>query len=158
MFTRSRAIGDVYQVRRALEPELAASLAGTLSQEQLARLEEIVAIYAEPPESAEQERDQHIASLAFHGALAEFSRNTLLSFVIGFIEKLLSDITVYRQLYTPHNLALWESGLDYHRRLIAALREGDSGAARAIMKAHMETAWTHMGDQEAKALRGFLPE
>ncbi|SFK05921.1 FadR/GntR family transcriptional regulator [Celeribacter neptunius] len=157
-YFKNLTIGDIYQMRRALEPENAAALAGKLSPEVLDQLAEIIALYQVPARTQDEEREQHIASLRFHAVLAEQARNPLLGFVIDFMVKLLSDITTYRQLYTPVNPELRLRGLDFQTRLLAALREGDAGAARAIMKAHMETAWALMGDQEAIALSRFLPE
>ncbi|MBT9384985.1 FCD domain-containing protein [Pseudooceanicola sp. CBS1P-1] len=151
-------IGDAYQMRRALEPELVAALAGRLSEEALAELEALTEDYASPAATPEEERAQHVASLKFHALLAAQGENRLLSFVIEFTVKLLTDITVSRQLYAPANPELRLRGHDFHRRLLVALREGDAGAARAIMKSHMETAWALMGDQEARALSRFMEE
>jgi DNA-binding FadR family transcriptional regulator len=157
-YFKNLSIADIYQMRRALEPELAASLAGKLSDEVLARLEANIAAYAAPAQTLDEERDQHVASLRFHALLAEQSDNPLLGFVIDFMVKLLSDLTVYRRLYSPPNIELWTKGRDYQERLVMALREGDAGAARAIMKAHMETAWALMQGQEAEMLRRFIVE
>nr|WP_319249944.1 FCD domain-containing protein [uncultured Celeribacter sp.] len=157
-YFKNLTIGDIYQMRRVLEPENAADLAGTLSEAVIARLEDNLALYQHPAANVEEERLQHLASLRFHAILAEQSRNPLLGFVIDFMVKLLSDLTIYRQLYAPTNPDLRIRGLDYQTRLLDALKQGDSGAARAIMKAHMETAWALMGDQEAIALSRFLPE
>lgn len=157
-YFKDLTIGNIYQMRRALEPELAASLAGKLSEAALTRLEANIASYARPSQSLEEERDQHVASLMFHAILAEQSDNPLLGFVIDFMVRLLSDLTVYRKLYSPPNTELWAKGRDYQVRLVMALRAGDAGAARAIMKAHMETAWTLMQGQEAEMLRRFIDE
>jgi GntR family transcriptional repressor for pyruvate dehydrogenase complex len=157
-YFKNLTIGDIYQVRLALEPELASSLAGTLSDEVIAELEANIATYSEPSKSLEEERDQHVASLRFHALLAKNSPNPLLGFVIDFMVQLLSDLTVYRKLYSPPNQELWAKGRDYQVRLVMALREGDAGAARAIMKAHMETAWTLMQAREAEMLHRFIVE
>jgi len=151
-------IGDIYSLRLALEPELAASLAGKLSEEVLARLDATIAEYDRPSASVEEERAQHVASLRFHAILAEQSDNPLLSFVIDFMVSLLSDLTVYRKLYEPPNSELWARGRDYQVRLVMALREGDRGAARSIMKAHMQTAWALMRGQEAEMQKRFMPD
>lgn len=151
-------IGDIYQLRLALEPGLAASVAGKLSEEVLSRLEANIAEYDAPSQSIEEEREQHVSSLRFHAILAENAGNPLLGFVIDFMVNLLSDLTVYRQLYAPPNVELWAKGRDYQKRLVAALRAGDAGAARAIMKAHMQTAWALMQGQEAEMAKRFIPE
>jgi len=155
-YFRNLTVADIYQVRRVLEPELAASLAGELPPEVIAELEALSTAYAEPSRSEEEERDQHVASLRFHAVLAEQADNPLLGFVIDFMVQLLTDITVYRKLYAPTNTELRTRGCDYHARLITAFKEGDKGAARAIMKAHMETAWDLMRGQEAEQLRRFI--
>ena len=151
-------IADIYQLRRTLEPELAASLAGKLPEEALQELEENVAAYAEPSRSLDEEREQHIASLRFHALLAAHSDNELLGFLIDFMISVLRDLTVSGKLYAPPNLELWSKGRDYQARLLQALRAGDGPAARAIMTAHMQTAQKLMEGQEAKMLRQFISE
>lgn len=151
-------IDDIYALRLALEPELAASLAGNLSEEVLSRLDSTIAEYDRPSTSLEEEREQHVNSLRFHAILAEQSANPLLRFMIDFMVSLLSDLTVYRKLYAPPNTELWATGRDYQIRLVMALRAGDSGAARAIMRAHMHTARALMRHQEAEIAKGFISE
>jgi GntR family transcriptional repressor for pyruvate dehydrogenase complex len=157
-YFKDLSVADIYQLRRVLEPELAASLAGRLDERQLADLEEVVARYPEPATSAEEERDQHVASLAFHRKLANFSQNALLAFVVSFMGRILTDLTVYRRLYDPPNRELFETGLAYQTDLIAALREGRPEDARSIMRKHMETAEALMQAQEAQVLRRFIAE
>lgn len=157
-YFKDLTISDVYQLRRVLEPELVASLAGNLPPRVIEDLEAILASYAEPATTDEEERDQHVASLRFHKVLADQTSNPLLSFVIGFMLTILSDITVSRRLYTPINLDLWARGRDYQTRLLEALKEGDSKAARAIMTAHMQTAQPLMEGQEAFSLKRFISD
>ena len=151
-------IDDVYQIRAVLEPELAASLAGTLNEEQLGALEDVMTCYREPARSAEEERQQHIASLKFHALLAEMSGNPLLRFLIRFIANMLADITVSRKLYAQPTQELWATGLDYQSRLVDALRSGNSQAARAILSEHMQNAHRLMRLQETVLTQRFLPE
>ncbi len=151
-------IEDVYQIREALEPELAASLAGKLDAGQLAELEDIMTRYAAPARDIGEERDQHIASLLFHARLAEMSQNPLLGFLIRFTANMLSDITVSRRLYAQLNRELWASGVGFQTRLIAALRDGDATAAREIMAEHMRTARRLMRLQETVLTQRFLAE
>ena len=151
-------IDHIYRLRRLLEPECAASLAGKLPDAALAELEANLATYDRPSRSLEEERDQHVASLRFHAILAENSDNPILSFVIDFMVKLLSDVTVYRKLYEPRNEALWERGRDHQLRLLAALRAGESETARTIMADHMDAAWSMMRAQEIEVLSRFIEE
>ncbi|MCC5992986.1 MAG: FadR family transcriptional regulator [Rhodobacteraceae bacterium] len=151
-------IDDIYQIRKALEPELAASLAGKLTDAQLGALEQVISSYTEPARTPEQEREQHVASLRFHALLAEMSGNPLLRFLIRFTANMLADITVSRKLYAQPNPELWSSGLDYQQRLVAALRAGDGAAARQILSQHMQNAQRHMRLQEIVLTQRFLPE
>ncbi|MEZ5778822.1 MAG: FCD domain-containing protein [Paracoccaceae bacterium] len=155
-YFKNLTISDIYQMRRALEPELAASLAGHLSEDVLAELEAIIATYSEPATSADEEREQHVASLRFHALLAAQSDNELMGFLIDFMVNILSELTVYRRLYSPRNLELWRRGRAFQAELVAALRTGASDKARKVMAAHMEMAQTHMEGQEAEMLRRFI--
>lgn len=157
-YFRHLTIDDLYQIRKSLEPELAANLAGRLSVAQLAALEEVMTGYVEPAQSAEEEREQHIASLRFHALLAEMSGNPLLRFLIRFTANMLADITVSRKLYAQPNHELWSSGLDYQSRLVAALRAGEAETARRIMADHMHNAHRLMRLQETVLTQRFLPE
>ncbi len=156
IYSRDLTIGDIYQIRRALGPELAANLAGRLDADALAELEGIIAAYAHPATDLAGERAQHMASLRFHARPAEHARNELLGFLIGFMAQMLSDLTVSRELYAPVNPELRRKGHAYQVELVAALRQGNKDPARQIMRAHMETAQALMQDQEARVLSRFL--
>jgi GntR family transcriptional repressor for pyruvate dehydrogenase complex len=149
-------VSDIYQLRKLLEPELAASLAGRLSVEQLDRLTDLATRFDAPAASPEEERDQHIVSLRFHGQLAEYGDNPLLAFMVAFMARMLTDLTVYRRLYEPHNEELWIKGRESQLALVEALRAGDAEAARGIMRAHMERAEDMMQRQEAQVMRRFM--
>lgn len=155
-YFRDLSVDDLYQLRRLLEPELAASVAGHLSAETLAAFRAETRRFAQPPRDAGEERAQHVASLDFHRQLARHCGNPLLGFLVDFIARMLSDLTVFRRLYEPQNLELWSEGRVYHDRLLTALEAGDPDAARATMRAHMETAHRLMRQQEAAVARGFL--
>ncbi len=157
-YFKDLTIGDIYQLRLTLEPELAATLAGKLPEDVLCQLEANVAEYSEPATTLDEERSQHVASLRFHAILAEQASNPLLGFVIDFMVNLLSDLTVYRRLYSPPNFALWEQGRDHQQELIVALRDGDADRARSIMTDHMQSAWKLMRQQEVEMQSRFISE
>lgn len=157
-YFKKLTIAEIYQLRRILEPELVASLAGKLPEAVLEELEANIASYSEPAGTLDEEREQHIASLRFHALLAEQAENELLGFLIDFMVSMLSDLTVYRKLYSPPNIELWERGRDHQQRLVQALREGDGQSARTIMQSHMQIAQKLMEAQEAEMLRRFISE
>lgn len=152
------SINDIYALRILLEPELAEGLAGKLSDAQIAALEQVMEAYAEPAPDADEERRQHVASLRFHALLAEYSENRLLGFIIGFMSQILTDLTVFRRLYSEPNRRLWEEGRAHQLALLAALRAGDGPRARAVMREHMELARRMMDEQEAIVSRRFIAE
>lgn len=149
-------VDDIYQLRCLLEPELAAGLAGQLRPEVLADLRAITDRYAEPSQSPEEERAQHIASLEFHKRLAREAGNGILGFVLDFLATMLSDLTDWRELYAPANRDLWRHGRDCQLRLLDALAAGDAEAARAIMAEHMAHARRLMAAQEPALAPRFL--
>ncbi|WP_252946401.1 FadR/GntR family transcriptional regulator [Oceanicola sp. 502str15] len=155
-YFKDLTIADIYQLRQVLEPELVATLAGKLSGAVLAELRSVIDSYAEPSRTIEEEREQHVTSLQFHALLARQSRNPLLSFTIDFMVVLLSDLTVYRELYAPPNIELWKKGREFQIRLVDALRDGKSEEARAIMAEHMKTARALMEGQEAVMMQRFM--
>lgn len=157
-YFRDVTIDDIYQVRIALEPELAAMLAGRLTDGQLSELETIMGEYSEPAADAEGERRQHVASLRFHARLSDFGQNALLGFFIRFMAQILTDLTVYKRLYTTPNQDLWQRGRDHQTDLISALRRGDSEGARQVMRSHMQMARKLMERHEAEVLKRFIAE
>lgn len=157
-YFQALSLADIYQMRKALEPELAAGLAGRLDADQLDMLGKLVSAHDTPAQSAEEEKQEHIASLAFHAKLAEFAGNPLLGFMIVFMVKMLTEMTVYRKLYDVPNHELWRRGRQYQLDLIAALRSGDADAARKTMASHMASAEELMQRQEARLARRFLPD
>ena len=152
------SIDDIYVVRIALEPEMAAALAGRLTDDQIRQLEDVMAAYVEPARTPQEERQQHVDSLRFHALLAEFSGNRVLGFFVGFMSQILTDLTVFRKLYSEPNRRLWAEGRNHQRDLIEALREGDAERARAVMRDHMELARRLMEEQEAVVMRRFIAE
>ena len=152
------SIADIYQMRKSLEPELAASLAGKLTSEQILELRNLADQYPQPAKSAEEEKEQHIASLAFHSKLSDYGKNKLLGFIIGFMSQILTELTLYKQLYEPPNYELWRKGREHQLQLIEALVSGDSNKAREIMASHMQVAETLMKQQEAQIVRRFIAE
>ncbi|WP_300068294.1 FCD domain-containing protein [uncultured Ruegeria sp.] len=157
-YFQNLSIADIYQMRKVLEPELAASLAGRLDLGQLEELHSLALRHPEPATSADEEKEQHISSLVFHARLSDFAGNRLLGFVIGFMAQTLTDLTVYRQLYDPPNVDLWRKGREHQLQLVEALRQGEPEQARKIMYSHMQIAEELMCVQEAHLQRRFLGE
>ncbi len=158
LFFKDFSIDDLYQIRLALEPRLAASLAGKLTATQLQTLATQITKYAEPPKDIFEEREHHLASIEFHRILADCSSNELLKLVVRFTAQILSDMTIYRKLYEPENYDLWKTGLASQMALIEALQAGDSEMAYQVMQKHMKTALKLMKVQEVEMENRFLDD
>ena len=156
-FFKDITIAHIYELRIALEPRLVFDLAPQITDAQIAELRERMSAYSDPPASIEEEREQRVAELEFHEALAGFSDNPLLSFVCGFLVRLLKDLTVCKHIYDQPNPELRERGVSYQQQLIEALSARDADTARAVMHAHMQAAQSIMLAREAEVTKGFLP-
>ncbi len=155
-FFKEVTIADIYEMRIALEPQLARDLAACITPEQIDALRSRMSAYQDPPSSIEEEREQRIAELEFHETLAGFSDNPLLRLTCRFLTRLLKDLTVCRRIYDQPNPELRERGISYQDQLMAALSAGDGDEAFAIMQAHMRAAQRIMLAREAQVTKGFL--
>lgn len=138
------SIAEIYAIRKVLEPQLAASVAGRLSHEAFTELQAKIRLYEAEPETAEEEYRQRLAELDFHVELARHAENTLLGFNCIFLVSLLRDMTVCRAIYKEPNPALRETGLHYQISLMRAIKAGDGERAAQIMRDHMEAAERYM--------------
>lgn len=141
---RSPSIADIYAIRRLLEPELAASVAGRLDDSAIEALQSTIRLYEDEPATAEEEYAQRLAELDFHAELARNCANRPLGFICEFLSSLLQDMTVCRDIYSEPNPDLRESGLNYQVRLLRAIRTGNGERARKIMHDHMIDAENYM--------------
>jgi len=155
-FYKNPTIRDIYTLRKLLEPELAASVVGRLSEADFLRLEGTMRIYASPPKNLDEERQQRHAELDFHGILVDLCPNPVLGFSCRFLHTLLRDLTVCRRIYKTPNPDLRRSGHSSQVLLVQALKREDEKAVRQIMYEHMCTAQSYMEEREAIVQAGFL--
>ncbi|MEQ9332550.1 FCD domain-containing protein [Thalassobaculum sp.] len=153
---RTPSVTDIYDVRCELEPELAASVAGRLSEVDFARLERTMRLYDAPPATAEEEYQQRMAELDFHSVLAELCPNPVLGLFCGFLQTLLREMAVCRRIYDAPHPELRDTALHYQIHLMRALRASDAGAARTVMAEHMIAARDYMVRMEASIAGRFL--
>lgn len=126
---------DVFDVRLGLERMVVAGLAGQLTTEQLARLEDHVR-----QESDVQGRDgPESIRLAgeFHTLLADMTGNALLS---RYIHEVSSRCSLILAIYgRPHSS---ECAVSEHRQIIDALRDGKAKRAQELMEQHLNAVAT----------------
>ncbi|MHC1551363.1 FadR/GntR family transcriptional regulator [Phyllobacterium sp. K27] len=137
-------LADIYTIRKALEPEVAALLAGKIGPEELARLESTIRIYDHAPTDLDEQYDQRVAELDFHSFLAQLCPNPLLGFICGLMHNMLRNLQIARLIYADPAPASREQGILFQYRLIEALKTARAEEARQIAYDHMVTAERYM--------------
>lgn len=150
-------IHDIYQLRVHLEPELAASVCGRLSNDDFQRLQNTMTIYDAPPRNQQEEHSQRLAELSFHEVLVDLCPNPILSFTCHFLLGLLKNLRLCHDIYDLPNPELWETGRHFQMQLLGALKRKDEEEVRRVMRAHMIRAESLMQAQETIVLDEFLP-
>ena len=125
---------ELTEARRLFEGEAAALAATTITDEQIAELETII---ADMIKENNRKQTGEMADRRFHVAIARATRNTAIMTVI----ENLWDIR-YRSPLCRHMLERARSvgvqpGIGEHRRILAALKKHDPKAARAAMRDHL---------------------
>lgn len=147
---------QIYQLRKLLEPELAATVAGILTETNLADLADTLVISSGPWTDTESIQKERMAELEFHNILARACPNPLLRTWCMFINELLAELVVYKKGYVATHNEFKHSNTDYHTRLLDALRRGDKGAARETMLAHMIDCDNYMVKLEGVVEQAFF--
>jgi GntR family transcriptional repressor for pyruvate dehydrogenase complex len=156
LFAKTVTIADIYALRKVLEPLVAVSAMANMDDRGYKRLDAIITIYDHEPADAEERWSQRMAELDFHAVLAEYSDNALLAFTCRFLQRLLKDLAVARDIYIQPKPVERAQGIDYQRRLIAAMQAGDAVAVHTIMRDHMAYAERSMLDLQAELTGDFL--
>ena len=158
LFAKSLSIANIYDMRKVLEPQLAASATPHIDEAGLQRLEAIIKIYDHEPVDATERWNQRMAELDFHGVVAEYSDNPILAFTCRFLQRLLKDLTIAQDIYVQPEPVSRASGIQHQRDLIHAMRARNATAAAAILSDHMSEAEQHMLGLEARLEDRFLEE
>lgn len=156
LFSKNVTIADIYELRKALEPLVAASAIANIDEAGFKRLEDIIAIYDHEAGDAQERWDQRMAELDFHGVVAEYSDNSLLSFQCRFLQRLLKDLAICRDIYRQPQPVLRQRGISYQRDLIEAMRAQDAPRVRQIMADHMAHAEQQMLALQAEVEKRFI--
>ena len=125
---------EVTEARALFESEAAALAAPIMSEGDLAKLENLVAIMAE--ESDPESERASAADREFHLTIAAASGNRAIIHVIGELWRLRNELPEVR---TTHEAVCRKDSLtrhDEHARVVEALRAHDPKAARLAMRQH----------------------
>lgn len=158
LFTRELSIEHIYALRKVLEPQVAVSAIGHIDEAGFSRLHQLIRVYDHPPADEQERWDQRMAELDFHHVVAGYSANPLLAFFCRFLQRLLKDLAVCKDIYQQPDPVDRRQGIDYQYQLIDALRRGDATATERIMREHMQHAEQAMLGLQATLQARFLRE
>jgi DNA-binding FadR family transcriptional regulator len=149
-------LGEYLECRRLLEIEAAALAASRATPNDLAALsdalERMVAGAERTPGNPAAEELFHEADIAFHQAVIAATGNRALTRMTERVHRALA--TARRPLARPG--LRFERGLPEHRRILAAIADGDPDEARAAMRDHLSTVEEYLREyaEAARAKAG----
>jgi GntR family transcriptional repressor for pyruvate dehydrogenase complex len=129
--TETELVDHPLEVRRMLEPKIAALAAERASEDDLA---EIAGWLGRMEESTENGQDSVRYDSAFHGAIARATGNPTLVFLINALTDALAESR--DRSFRPGFSA--KLAIEGHRAIVAALRSGDGKAASDAMESHLD--------------------
>jgi GntR family transcriptional repressor for pyruvate dehydrogenase complex len=157
LFFREIDVAQIYAVRRALEPELAAGAVPHLTEADFAALERSIATCAPAPTSKEHAVHQRQEDLHFHDILAAANPNAVLRFMCEVINHLLRHLVATGdQPSEPAYQQLGDTNVAAHRKLLAAARRGDAAKVRKLMLDHIDEAGGFALKLDAAVRRHFV--
>jgi GntR family transcriptional regulator, transcriptional repressor for pyruvate dehydrogenase complex len=123
-------VGELLDVRRMIEPGLAARAAKNATAEEIARMEGILRRHEEKLRLGEEAVDE---DTQFHYALALAARNSVVLRVLDVLMDLLRE-SRSRSLQFPGRP---KRSFDGHRRILRAIQRRDAKAAEAAVRKHL---------------------
>lgn len=132
---------ELIEARLLIEGEAAALAARHISDEELRRLEELVAAIQQ--ENAEENGGEN-ADLAFHMTIARAGRNSAIARTVEQLWTLRSTSPECRLLLEQARTAHVKPVVEEHRAILTALRQRNPDAAREAMHAHLNAVLQHL--------------
>lgn len=128
---RRRRLREVFELRKMLEPQIAALAAQRITAAELAELDKVL---SRQRRAVEHGRDQVELDEHFHRLLAGAADNSLLVDVYETLHEVLAESRV-RELQSPERNRL---SLTHHEKIAGALHEHAPEQAAEMMRLHME--------------------
>lgn len=152
LFFKDVDVGDIYAVRRILEPELAAGAVPHLKRRDIEAMELSIETCAPTPTTLQHALKQRQEDLHFHDILAEANPNAFLRFFCQTINQTLRRMVVFggNPLHF-HNSELGRTNVIAHHAIVDATRKRDAEKVRRLMLAHIIEAESHV-----KKLQGAM--
>jgi GntR family transcriptional regulator, hexuronate regulon transcriptional repressor len=126
---------ELTEARRLFEGEAAALAATTITDEQVAELETII---ADMIKENNRKQTGEMADRRFHVAIARATRNTAITTVIENLWDIRYKSPLCRHMLERARSMGVQPRIGEHRRILAALRKHDPKAARAAMRDHLD--------------------
>jgi GntR family transcriptional regulator, transcriptional repressor for pyruvate dehydrogenase complex len=126
-----KQVAELIDVRKMIEPNLAARAALHASRDELADMEDILARQEEKVRRGELAVEE---DSEFHYSIALASNNSAILKVVDVLMDLLRD-TRQRSLQGKHRQ---EKSLAGHHKILSALKQRDRAAAEAAMRQHLQ--------------------
>jgi GntR family transcriptional repressor for pyruvate dehydrogenase complex len=155
-YFKQLTVQQIYDLRRILEPELAASVVGLLTHADISELKRLVASCASTEDTPEARRRQRLDELEFHTVLARRAPNPLISFNCQFINRMLAEQVVVKRMYLERQERIDQENHDSHSELIQAYEAKDAERVMKIMTRHMCDCSHHVVEMGAVVRQRFL--
>jgi GntR family transcriptional repressor for pyruvate dehydrogenase complex len=131
LIDEKKALADVFEMRKLIEPHIAALAAERATRKDISRLKEIVAKQSAAVARGETGVE---ADAELHFAIGRATRNQALQKLVSGLMEMLSR-SREESLQTHERR---ESSIDAHRRIIAAIEKHEKARARGEMLRHIE--------------------
>lgn len=147
---------QIYNLRQMVEPELAAQIVESINQDVLDRLETTLETCRAGLRGEADWQAHRVAELEFHSILTSVCPDPLLSFVCGFVNDLLRDVTLYKHVFDTSNDAFSCHNVEAHAALLEAFRARDRAEAHRLMAWHIAEARRFASYREQQVEGHFL--
>ena len=134
---RANGLTEAVELRRILEPPIAAHSALRRSADDIEKLDLILARMEDALGNVPRWIE---ADLDFHEAVAASSGNRLLDFQIRGLRPVIREVMEIFNSREARGPKDWRRTFDRHARVVEAIRTGDPSAASAAMNSHFEAA------------------
>lgn len=155
-FSQPLTLGDVYAVRKTIEPQMAEACVGHIDEETFHALRHTIGVCACDPAGVLPGSRVRIAELDFHDILAEACPNRLLGLYSRLISGLLKSLAVCGKIYDQPHPNLGRRAHHFHSELVDAFVAEDRARVRELMSEHMNEAESFMRQYEVQLERRFM--
>lgn len=147
---------QIYDVRNVLEPIMAQSVVGLLTEEDLKALENTITVARRYAGDDARRLKVRRAELDFHHILARACPNPFVMFICRFINDLLFHFIAFNQPMLQTHAAVSRRNLEYHQKLFDAYCGQDAPLVAALMQEHMVDIAKVMEKHQAYIEQGLI--